>query len=343
MSGKNTTTYSIIGSFGVHMLFTLGAGSFLMNINKNVQPPKTYKLEFVKRKTPPPIKKVKIRKEMVRREIKVASLTPKAMPVLQPKTAVRQISKTQPAIATPQLVPKQVQTTVVTRSTIMRSSNPTFSRRVNTPVARSITPAKTFAVKGSTRVAIVQRTSNVPLRKLPKRLVRASSANPTSRGSTRVAIVQETPKFNFNELPNLVVRSGSSSPSKPTKGQRLPVETRTKLVSIASFSSPRAVPNIFDVGAEQRYLGQIQRIIESKKQYPKASQRAGREGKLQVQFTILKNGEVDNVRLLTETPYPNLNREAIAAVKRAAPFSGIPDSVMKNSLNIILPFRFELN
>ena len=64
---------------------------------------------------------------------------------------------------------------------------------------------------------------------------------------------------------------------------------------------------------------------------------------MKVQFTILKNGEVDNVRLLTETPYPNLNREAMAAVKRAAPFSGIPDSVMKKSLNIILPFRFEVN
>ena len=86
-----------------------------------------------------------------------------------------------------------------------------------------------------------------------------------------------------------------------------------------------------------------ERIIEQAKRYPEGARRAGRQGKLKVQFTILKNGEVDNVRLLTETPYPNLNREAMAAVKRAAPFSGIPDSVMKKSLNIILPFRFELN
>ena len=79
------------------------------------------------------------------------------------------------------------------------------------------------------------------------------------------------------------------------------------------------------------------------KRYPEASRRAGRQGKLQVQFTILKNGEVGNVRLLTETPYPNLNREAMAAVKRAAPFSGIPDSIMQQSLKVVLPFRFELN
>ena len=46
--------YSVVGSLGVHMLFTLGAGSFLLNINNNVQEQKTYKLEFVKRKAPPP-------------------------------------------------------------------------------------------------------------------------------------------------------------------------------------------------------------------------------------------------------------------------------------------------
>ena len=108
MIEKNTTTYSLIGSLGVHMFLTLGAGSFLMNINKNVQPPKTYKLEFIKRKTPPPVKKKEMRKEMVRREIKVASLTPKAIPVVQPKTTVRQISKARPAITTPQLVPRKL-------------------------------------------------------------------------------------------------------------------------------------------------------------------------------------------------------------------------------------------
>jgi TonB family protein len=57
----------------------------------------------------------------------------------------------------------------------------------------------------------------------------------------------------------------------------------------------------------------------------------------------LKDGQVGNVRLLTETPYPNLNREAMAAVERAAPFAGIPDSIMQQSLKVILPFRFELN
>ena len=93
MNKNNSTTYSIVGSLGVHVLFTLGAGNFLMNINNSVQPPKTYQMEFVKRKAPPPVKKETIRKEQVRKEIQVASLSPKAMPVLQPKVSVRQTSR----------------------------------------------------------------------------------------------------------------------------------------------------------------------------------------------------------------------------------------------------------
>ena len=69
MIRNNSTTYSIAGSLAVHVVFTLGAGSFLMNIDNSVQPQKTYNLEFVKRKTPPLVKKEMIRKEQVRREI----------------------------------------------------------------------------------------------------------------------------------------------------------------------------------------------------------------------------------------------------------------------------------
>ena len=151
MIEKNTTTYSIIGSLGVHMFFTLGAGSFLMNINKNIQLPKPYKLEFVKRKKQPPVKKEKIRKEMVRREIKVASLTPKSIPALKPKTAVQQTTKTRALVAMPQTTPRKIQRAVVTRSVIKRSSNSTFIRRVSAPVVRSIVPTKSSTVRGSTR------------------------------------------------------------------------------------------------------------------------------------------------------------------------------------------------
>ena len=158
-----------------------------------------------------------------------------------------------------------------------------------------------------------------------------------------MAIVQGTPKFNFRELPKPVALSGSSSSSKPQKGRMAPIKSITRLASSTSFPSPRAVPNIVDAGALKSYIGQIQRIIEGAKQYPESSRKAGRQGKLKVQFTILKNGEVDNVRLLTETLHPKLNQEAIAAIKRVAPFPKFPERVYKEKMTITVPFNFRLN
>ena len=63
---------------------------------------------------------------------------------------------------------------------------------------------------------------------------------------------------------------------------------------------------------------------------------------MRVQFTILRSGKVDNVRLLTETPYALLNQAAMTAVKEAT-LPGFPDSIMKQSLKVIVPFRFEIN
>jgi len=154
---------------------------------------------------------------------------------------------------------------------------------------------------------------------------------------------QGTPEFKLSKLPIQVVRSENLSSAGTKKGRVTPVQTRVKLASLTSFPSARGVPNIEDTGALKNYIGQIRRSVLGAKRYPEASRRAGRQGTLKVQFTILKDGQVGNVRLLTETPYPNLNREAMAAVKRAAPFAGIPDSIIQQSLNVVLPFRFELN
>lgn len=345
MNKNNSTTYSIVGSLGVHVLFTLGAGNFLMNINNSVQPQKTYQMEFVKRKAPPPVKKETIRKEQVRKEIKVASLSPKAMPVLQPKVSFRQTSrqtrKARAMVKTSVSTPRHVKRSVTKKTVMMRSDKPLTTKRI--PVVRSfVHTRKTFSSKAA-RVSMVQGTRQFKLQKLPQRTTQSSGSISPSKGSSRVAMVQGTPQFKLNKLPSKVVRSENSSSAGTEKGRVTPVQTGEKLASLTTLPSARGVPNIVDTGALKNYVGQVRRSVLGAKRYPEASRRAGRQGTLKVQFTILKDGQVGNVRLLTETPYPNLNREAMAAVERAAPFAGIPDSIMQESLKVILPFRFELN
>jgi len=313
MVQNKSTFYSLAGSLAVNMMITMGAGSFLISINKSLATQKTYKLEFVKKKTPPLIKKKKINKEIVRQVVKVASLQPKAVPITQPKMTVRQTSSSLHSVSIPNYVPRQIQTqkAPAMRSAVIYNAKSTMSRRVtsNIPTARS------FA-------SVNKKTSQNSM----KKMAMVNSANHTKA----------------HKIPTLVARSSANtSTSKSSKGRVTPLLTGMKHASL-SLPKPRGVPNIVDSGALNGYLGQIQRIIEGAKEYPEASRRAGREGKVKVQFTIFRNGDVRNIKLLTRTPYPNLNQEAIDAVERSAPFSGFPDSMMEKSVKVILPFRFEL-
>ncbi len=114
-------------------------------------------------------------------------------------------------------------------------------------------------------------------------------------------------------------------------------------VAAINFSSPRPVPDIIDKRVLDGYLGTLQNLIASAKKYPESAQKSGQEGKATVKFTIMKNGEVKNIQLVLKTNYRDLDEEAIAAVKRAAPFSSLPDEIGKSYLDIVLPFRFRLN
>jgi TonB family protein len=256
----------------------------------------------------------KSHKKVVPQELKIASLQPKALPTIQPKMTVIQTSSSRPTFSIPNYAPRQIQTqkSSARQSSVIHSSSSIKSRRVavNIPTPRSFT---TIDNKKS------------------------------QKGSKTIAMVQGATHFKTHNIPKLLSRSSASTSSlgKP-KGRVTPVLSGMKHASLSFPANPRGVPNIVDSGALKGYLGQVQRIIESAKEYPEASRRAGREGKVKVQFTIFRNGNVGNIKLLTRTPYQNLNQEAIDAVERSAPFSGFPDSLMQKSVKVILPFRFEL-
>jgi TonB family protein len=245
----------------------------------------------------------------------VPSLQPKSVPIIQPKMIVRQVSSTLPSASIPDYAPRQIQTQKVTamRSAVIHTARSTMSRRVtsNIPTARS------FA-------SVNKKMSQKNIKKM--------------------AVINSAKHLKVHKIPTLVTRpSAKTSTSKDPRGRVTPVLTGMKHAALSLPANPRGVPNIVDSGALKSYLGQIQRIIEGAKEYPEASRRAGRQGKVKVQFTIFRNGDVVNIKLLTRTPYPNLNQEAIDAVERSAPFSGFPDSLTEHSVKVILPFRFELH
>ncbi len=215
----------------------------------------------------------------------------------------------------------------------------------NNPLqARTITVAKTL---GADPKRAVEFKSGPPSRSLASKLMAIRPSAPALESVTtpdRATKFYETRTRTVSTIPSARVSSITPPFSRVTaKGRKTGFVQKGELVAAANFPIPRPVPDIVDPEILDGYLGALQALIASAKQYPESARKSGQEGKVTVKFTVLKNGDVKNIQLVSKTNYSELNEEAITAVKRAAPFSNFPDEIGKPFLDIILPFKFKLN
>jgi len=90
------------------------------------------------------------------------------------------------------------------------------------------------------------------------------------------------------------------------------------------------------------YLDQVKENIVRAWRYPEQASEERKEGKVDVEFTILKDGRLLDVRILQSSGFSSLDREAIRAVGAASPFKPIPDQMRVPKLPIRFTFNYTL-
>lgn len=91
----------------------------------------------------------------------------------------------------------------------------------------------------------------------------------------------------------------------------------------------------------QSYYGIVRSMLDSNKKYPLLSLQRRQEGTPIVEFTILRNGDVVDVKI-TSSGYRLLDREAQKIVLKSAPFPPIPKSLGKDQIDLRVPINFNL-
>lgn len=170
------------------------------------------------------------------------------------------------------------------------------------------------------------------------------------RGESKGGATLVQSSAHYVDTPALAPRAIQSNFSGTGRGSEkmARVESQVRTVSLPA-EEPRPSPEITvaqsapDPQILKGYLGKIQSKIERAKEYPDIARRAGNQGRVKIQFTILKDGRIENAVLIDKTPHRILNEEALAAINRAAPFERLPDEIGKETLSVILPFSFMLN
>tara|TARA_R110002033_G_scaffold137842_1_gene176943 strand:- start:25832 stop:26545 length:714 start_codon:yes stop_codon:yes gene_type:complete len=93
---------------------------------------------------------------------------------------------------------------------------------------------------------------------------------------------------------------------------------------------------------ENEYLLKLKRLIEKNKVYPNSAKRLNQTGKVYLNFTIARNGDIINIKIMENSKYKRLDKAAMEIISKIKHFEPIPDELNKSSWNITVPVLYQI-
>ena len=149
-----------------------------------------------------------------------------------------------------------------------------------------------------------------------------------------------------------------NKPEKPKKEHKKPVEKVVQKEEVAEVITavppPTKTPPKEEVSApsinqnqidtiETKYLAKVKKKKKKNKIYPKAAKRLNQTGKVNVNFDILKNGEIRNVKVLGKSSFAKLDEASIELLIKISNFDEIPEELKKSVWNVTIPIDYSIN
>lgn len=96
------------------------------------------------------------------------------------------------------------------------------------------------------------------------------------------------------------------------------------------------------VNGEARYLQALLGHLNRYKRYPESARRMRREGVVEVTFTVNRQGQVADARVVKSAGFRPLDDEVRDMLSRAVPLPGVPADHGRPELTVTLPVAFSL-
>lgn len=166
---------------------------------------------------------------------------------------------------------------------------------------------------------------------------------PLKQGTTaRTALVSDLKEQHAearSETVKPIARHSSTraSAAKIESGKDKPASFGTAAQAAQVGSAASALSGTSAMTYRDLLLAHIARF----RQYPAEAHRDRLEGSVEVGFTLTRDGSVDRAWIVSSSGRQVFDREALAAVRRAAPMPAIP-SDLPSPLDVSLPVDFEI-
>lgn len=183
----------------------------------------------------------------------------------------------------------------------------------------------------------IRRADQRPERPEPKPI--KQKLEPPKPKETIVAKVMEQPK---------VLPRPTPPPLPPPQGvpqlRKLPLLSGADLERYAKADENAEDSEVVSLDTRDfryiSYFAHIKRKIELSWTYPEEAARAGVFGELMLRFTLMRDGRLEEVRLVRSSGSRLLDEEAIRAVRFANPYNPFPRRINKSRLQINAVFSY---
>ncbi len=176
-------------------------------------------------------------------------------------------------------------------------------------------------------------------------------SKPFSRAIPRPRIRHHDPKisnikklsFQKNRIPSFKIDPVKSDPvNAPVENISSPDIQKNSAPVISGWNPGWNQGASTEFITSKDYFDMVRLKIESCKKYPLSAKLKHIEGRVTIQFMIKQNGQISNLKLLANASHGILNKAALNAVKKAAPFPVPPPNLFKKPINIEITILFEL-
>lgn len=91
-----------------------------------------------------------------------------------------------------------------------------------------------------------------------------------------------------------------------------------------------------------RYTDALKQRIQQVRQYPRWARRQEWEGNALLRFDVQSTGRLEDIQLIHSSGFEILDKEAMAAVRRAQPFPAFPDYLSQKKIKVQVSIHFQL-
>ncbi len=152
-------------------------------------------------------------------------------------------------------------------------------------------------------------------------------------------------KFSPSGIPGGAADGSAASPMEPnlflTNAQIAALTRRYEEERPSSESGKTLQLNTTEL-RYQRYLLNMKTRIELYWEYPILAVKNGWQGNLQMNFSIQKDGSIDEIKIANSSGYPVLDDSAKTALRLANPFPPFPENFDIEEININGRFEYKL-